>query len=64
VKSNIRHIEVDIAIVTSADEVIKTIIRLVYETANVKLRTLDYSSQFVLQVKGLKEYITGSSPLL
>lgn len=57
------YVEIDTAIVTSADEVIKLVVRRVFEVTKVQI-TPTSNSQFVLQVRGLREFIAGSNPLL
>ena len=57
-------VEIDAGLVTGADEVIKSVLREVYTRFNVKLRPHDDNNQFILQIAGFKEFLTGNHPML
>ncbi|EGR27401.1 phosphatidylinositol- -diphosphate 3-kinase, putative [Ichthyophthirius multifiliis] len=47
-----------------ADEVIKNILREIYKKSQIKLKPLNEDNQFILQIKGFREYLTGNHPML
>lgn len=57
-------VEIEAGLVTGADEVIKSVLREVYQRFNLKLKPHDDRNQFILQIAGLKEYLTGNHPML
>ncbi|CAK95176.1 unnamed protein product (macronuclear) [Paramecium tetraurelia] len=57
-------VEISASLVTGADEVIKSVLREVYQRFNVKLRPKDDNNQFILQISGFKEFLTGNHPML
>ncbi|CAD8088033.1 unnamed protein product [Paramecium primaurelia] len=57
-------VEIEAGLVTGADEVIKSVLREVYQRFSVKLRPKDDKNQFILQISGFKEFLTGNHPML
>jgi phosphatidylinositol-4,5-bisphosphate 3-kinase len=50
--------------VTSSNEVIKNLLRLLYKEHQIKLTPKSQDNQFVMQVSGFKEFLTGTQPIL
>ncbi|KAL4490435.1 hypothetical protein ABPG72_002645 [Tetrahymena utriculariae] len=59
-----KRIEIEAGLVTGADEVIKNILREIFKQAKVKLEPNNPDHQFILQIKGFREYLTGNYPML
>lgn len=57
-------IELFVDLVTCSDEVIKKILRQVYNTFQVRLRTKNQDYQFILQISGFREYLAGNYSIL
>ncbi|CAD8121098.1 unnamed protein product [Paramecium sonneborni] len=57
-------IELDVDLVTCSDEVIKKILRAVYNNFQVRLKTKSLENQFVLQISGFREYLAGNYSIL
>ncbi|CAD8171964.1 unnamed protein product [Paramecium pentaurelia] len=57
-------IELHVDLVTCSDEVIKKILRVVYNNFQVRLKTKSQENQFVLQISGFREYLAGNYSIL
>lgn len=57
-------LEIHVELVTCADELIKKILREVYNIFQVRLKPKSKDNQFILQVAGFREYLSGNYPIL
>ncbi|KAL4497869.1 hypothetical protein ABPG72_000624 [Tetrahymena utriculariae] len=59
-----KSLKIEAGLVTGADEVIKNILRKIYKEYKIALKPKDQNHQFILQVKGFREYLAGNHPML
>ena len=57
-------LEFDVDLVTCADEVVRKVLKEIYSVLGVKIRPRESENKFILQISGLREYLSGNYPML
>lgn len=58
------RIDLDVDLVTCADEVIKKILRAAYNMFKLRLKPKKLENQFMLQISGYREFLSGNYSML
>ncbi|EGR27704.1 phosphatidylinositol- -diphosphate 3-kinase, putative [Ichthyophthirius multifiliis] len=62
-EGKIQYLKIDVGLVTAADEVMKIIIRQIYQEYDIKL-TPSPNHTFILKISGYREFLNGHYPML
>ena len=57
-------LEFDVDLVTCADEVVRKVLKEIYSVLGVKIRPRESENKFILQISGLREFLSGNYPML